>query len=290
MKPHLLKVSTGVMSSFSARQDTKTDINNHWHYHPEVELVYFKKGHGTQFIGDSISQFSAGDVVLVGKNLPHYWKYDDVYLDKQITREVDVSVIHFNESFWGKDFLDLPENFLIKDVLKKAERGIQIPSQYSEAIGQLIEQVVHTVTSRKIIMLMEVLLAFGGCENSKVLTSFSFQLNFQATEKDRINAIYNYSIIHFKRKITLKEIAAIANVSPTSFCKYFKALNNKTYSEFINEIRISYACKLLIENKLQVKEVCYESGFYNFANFYRFFKRVTGKSPLLYQKDFLSGN
>jgi AraC-like DNA-binding protein len=278
------------MSSFSARQDTKTDINNHWHYHPEVELVYFKKGHGTQFIGDSISQFSAGDVVLVGKNLPHYWKYDDVYLDKQITREVDVSVIHFNESFWGKDFLDLPENFLIKDVLKKAERGIQIPSQYSEAIGQLIEQVVHTVTSRKIIMLMEVLLAFGGCENSKVLTSFSFQLNFQATEKDRINAIYNYSIIHFKRKITLKEIAAIANVSPTSFCKYFKALNNKTYSEFINEIRISYACKLLIENKLQVKEVCYESGFYNFANFYRFFKRVTGKSPLLYQKDFLSGN
>ena len=278
------------MSSFSARQDTKTDINNHWHYHPEVELVYFKKGHGTQFIGDSISQFSAGDVVLVGKNLPHYWKYDDVYLDKQTTREVDVSVIHFNESFWGKDFLDLPENFLIKDVLKKAERGIQIPSQYSEVIGQLIEQVVHTVTSRKIIMLMEVLLAFGGCENSKLLTSFSFQLNFQATEKDRINAIYNYSIIHFKKKITLKEIAAIANVSPTSFCKYFKALNNKTYSEFINEIRISYACKLLIENKLQVKEVCYESGFYNFANFYRFFKRVTGKSPLSYQKDFLSGN
>jgi AraC-like DNA-binding protein len=278
------------MSSFSARQDTKTDINNHWHYHPEVELVYFKKGHGTQFIGDSISQFSAGDVVLVGKNLPHYWKYDDVYLDKQTTREVDVSVIHFNESFWGKDFLDLPENFLIKDVLKKAERGIQIPSQYSEVIGQLIEQVVHTVTSRKIIMLMEVLLAFGGCENSKLLTSFSFQLNFQATEKERLYAIYNYSIIHFKKKITLKEIAAIANVSPTSFCKYFKALNNKTYSEFINEIRISYACKLLIENKLQVKEVCYESGFYNFANFYRFFKRVTGKSPLSYQKDFLSGN
>jgi AraC-like DNA-binding protein len=288
LKPHLLKVSTGVMSSFSARHDTKSDINSHWHYHPEVELIYFKKGSGTQFIGDNISQFAAGDVVLVGKNLPHYWKYDTTCLDDG---EVDVYVVHFNENFWGDTFLNLPENFLIKDVLKKAERGIQVQHpNNAHTLGYMVEQVVQATGARKIMMLMDVLLAFGNLESYEPLTSFSFQLNFQAAEKDRINAIYNYSITNFKKRITLNEIASVANVSPTSFCKYFKSLNNKTYSEFINEIRIGHACKLLIENELQVKEVCYESGFHNFANFYRFFKRVTGKSPLSYQKEFLSGS
>ncbi|RZK52417.1 MAG: AraC family transcriptional regulator, partial [Pedobacter sp.] len=106
---------------------------------------------------------------------------------------------------------------------------------------------------------------------------------------DRINAIYEYSIANFKNKIPLEEIAAIAGISTHSFCRYFKSRTRKTYSQFLIEIKVGHACKLLIENKLSIKQLCYESGFNNFASFHKYFKLITGKSPLVYQKEFING-
>jgi AraC-like DNA-binding protein len=287
MKPQLLKVSTTMVQSFNARRDTRPNVNNHWHYHPEVELVYFKKGSGTQFIGDCITQFSTGDVVLVGSNLPHYWQFDEKYFQGDADVTADVSVVHFNENFWGDQFLELPENKEIKNILNKAKRGIQITGENINKVGSLIEQVVFAEGPRKIILLMEVLLAIAGGEENNILASLGFAHNFQESEKDRINAIYNYSIVNFKKKITLDEIAAVANISPNSFCKFFKSRSKKTYSRFINEIRVGSACKLLINNQMNGKEICYESGFYNFASFHKYFKEITGKSPLTYQKYYI---
>jgi len=99
MKPQLLKISAEPSSSFSVRQDRVPYVNNRWHYHPEVELIYFKEGQGTQFIGDSISLFQTGDVILVGPNLPHYWSFDDRYFSSQI-EEPNVLVTHFCDYFW----------------------------------------------------------------------------------------------------------------------------------------------------------------------------------------------
>jgi len=263
------------------------NVNNHWHYHPEVELVYFKKGNGTQFIGDCITQFNTGDVVLVGSNLPHYWQFDGSYFNKEADVTADVSVVHFNENFWGDMFLELPENKEIRDVLKRSKRGIQITGANLMEIGNLIEKVIHAEGARKIILLMEVLLAIGDSAENNTLASMGFQHNFQESEKDRINAIYNYTIANFKKKISLEEIAAVANISPNSFCKFFKSRSRKTYSRFINEIRVGNACKLLINNQLNVKEICYDSGFYNFASFHKYFKEITGKSPLTYQKTYI---
>jgi YesN/AraC family two-component response regulator len=287
MKPQLLKVSTNLVHSFNARRDIMPNVNNHWHYHPEVELVYFKKGNGTQFIGDCITQFNIGDVVLVGSNLPHYWQFDGSYFNKEADATADVSVVHFNENFWGDMFLELPENKEIKDVLKRSKRGIQITGANLMEIGNLIEKVIHAEGARKIILLMEVLLAIGDSAENNTLASMGFQHNFQESEKDRINAIYNYTIANFKKKISLEEIAAVANISPNSFCKFFKSRSRKTYSRFINEIRVGNACKLLINNQLNVKEICYDSGFYNFASFHKYFKEITGKSPLSYQKTYI---
>jgi AraC-like DNA-binding protein len=100
--------------------------------------------------------------------------------------------------------------------------------------------------------------------------------------------VYDYSFTNFKRKIELDEIAAIAGISPNSFCRYFKARTKKTYSQFIIEIKVGYACKLLIDNKYSVKQICYESGFNNFASFHKYFKQITNKSPLDYKKEFIT--
>ncbi|MES2426570.1 MAG: helix-turn-helix domain-containing protein [Bacteroidota bacterium] len=285
MKPQLLKVSNDLVHSFSSRQDRVPYVNNRWHYHPEVELIYFKQGNGTQFVGDSIQRFQSGDVVLLGANLPHYWRFDDVYFEDAENNNADVSVIHFCENFWGDAFLQLPENAIIRNILEKAKRGVQITGNDKLKLGKLVEAIVFAEGPKKLISLMEALMAIGASKQQNVISSISSRNDFAPAENDRINAIYDYSIANFKRKIQMEEMAAVANISPNSFCRYFKSRTRKTYSQFINEIRIGHACKLLIENKINVKQVCYESGFHNFASFHKYFKSITGKSPLNYQKE-----
>ena len=287
MKPQLLKVSSGPAQSFSVRQDLVPSFNNRWHYHPEVELIHFEKGSGTQFIGDSIRQFNTGDIVMVGAYLPHYWRFDDIYFSSENNAEVDIRVAHFCENFWGNDFLQLPENKMIKTVLEKARRGIQITGKAKNDIAKIMQMLLVAEGGRRILLLMEVLNAIAECDYADSLSSIGFSPNVEELRNDSINIIYEYSLANFKNKILIDELAELAGLSPNSFCRYFKSRTHKTYSKFLLEIKVGHACKLLIENRLPLKQLCYESGFNNFANFHKYFKRITGKSPLNYQKEFM---
>ena len=285
MKPQLLKVTAEVTHSFSARQDMRTNINNRWHYHPEIELIHFHKGSGTQFIGDNIKRFAKGDIVLVGSNLPHYWKYDESEIRPDNDQPYS-TVIHFFDNFWGNAFLNLPENKSIKTTLENARRGLQIIGNTQQQIAAYMQDILVTEGPKRIIMLMEALMTISDCSDTKMLSSLGFTHNFEEADKDRINSICDYSFANFKKRILLEEISGIANLSPNSFCRYFKLKTQKTYSQFITEIRVGHACKLLIENKINVKQICYESGFNNFSSFHTAFKNVTGKTPLHYQNKF----
>jgi AraC-like DNA-binding protein len=286
MKPLLLKVSSGPAHSFSVRHDVLPDINNRWHCHPELELIYLKKGTGTQFIGDSIKQFKAGDMVLVGSNLPHYWRFDDAYFNHTDTEGVEVFVVHFCENFWGDAFLQLPENKLIKVMLEKSRRGLQITGITKEKVAAQMAAMLNTDGAERIIMLLKALNAIATSTQPAYLASIGFKYDHNDSENDRLNNIYEYSMQNFRKKIYLDEIAEIAGVSSNSFCRYFKTKTRKTFSQFIIEIKVGHACKLLIEDKLNIKQLCYDSGFNNFSTFHKHFKQVTGKSPLMYQKEF----
>jgi AraC-like DNA-binding protein len=287
MRPQLLKVLKGPDRSFSVRRDF-LPINNRWHYHPEVELIHIKKGEGTQFIGDSIKRFKSGDVMLVGPNLPHYWRFDDIYYEENTKAIADVRVAHFNENFWGPQFLELPENINLKTVLEKSKRGLQVTGKTKQKVGELLELLQEVDGPQRIIFLIQSLVEIANSKQLVQLSSMGFKPDLIDAEKDRINAIYEYSIKNFKRKIQLEEIAEVANISPNSFCRYFKSRTRKTYSQFLIELRVGHACKLLIENNQCIKRLCYESGFNNFTSFHKYFKMITGKSPLVYQKEFVS--
>ena len=289
MRPQLLKVSAGPSCSFSVRQDRVPYVNNRWHYHPEIELIYFREGTGTQFIGDNIKAFRSGDVVLVGTNLPHYWSFDDKYFNSGV-EQPNVYVAHFCDHFWGKEFLSIPENLPLKNILETAKRGIQVTGKTREYIGYLLEEMLVSDGCRKVLLLLEALITISNSDNFSILSSIGFQPNIRATENDRINSIYQYSLANYKRKIQMEEVAAVAYMSPNSFCRFFKSKTRKTYSNFLIEIRVGIACKLLIENKLSIKQICYESGFNNFASFHKYFKLITGKTPLNYQREFISRN
>ena len=282
LKPHHLAISTDSTKSFSAKCEVLPDVNNWWHYHDELELIYFKNGNGTQFIGDNISNFKNGDIVLVGSNLPHYWQYSEDFKDAAI----EVYVVHFNKNFWGKDFLNLPENFELAKVIEQSKQGIQIKESSNNYLTDSIISVIENQGTKKILSLIEVLLEIGKCSNSRHLVSLGFKANFQESERDRIQNIYNYTLKNYKQQINLEKIATIAKMSKTSFCKFFKLRTGKTYSVFLNEIRIGNACKMLIEKRMTVKEICFESGFLNFSSFHKCFKDITGQTPLKYQKSY----
>jgi len=287
MKPQLLKVSMEPAQSFSIRQDSQPFVNNKWHYHPEVELIHFKEGKGTQFIGDSIMPFKKGDIVLVGTNLPHYWRFDQCYFDDIKNTTADVNVAHFSENFLG-DFLNLPENKALKSILEKSKRGIRIVKGNKELIALMLHNMLQAEGTERILYLIQALLEIVKCEKIEILSSIGFELNQEDAEKDRIKDIYDYSFTNFRNKINLEEIAEVAKISPNSFCRYFKSRTKKTYSQFLTEIKVGQACRLLIDNRLNIKQVCYESGFNNFASFHKSFKGITGKSPLTYQKEFMA--
>src|SRR6185437_14754611 len=155
MKPKLLKVPRTPSHSFSVREDRDPFINNRWHYHPEVELIIFHQGSGTQFVGDHIKRFQPGDIILVGSNLPHYWRYDDVYFIEDAPRPVHSTVIHFSENFWGEAFLHLPETKPLRNLLEKSRRGILINAKEEEDIPALIGNIRSSEGIGRIIALIE---------------------------------------------------------------------------------------------------------------------------------------
>lgn len=284
MKPQLLKVPNAQAYSFSTRQDRMTNINNRWHYHPEVELLHFHQGSGTQFVGDHIKRFSAGDIVLVGSNVPHYWRFDPLTCEEADPKGIISTVVHFTPDFWGSRFLELSENKPIKSLLEKASRGLLLQGSLRTEVAGHIDALHHAEGPERIIGLIRTLLAICRAEEEVVmLSSMGYQNLLLDSENDRINDIYEYTFNNFNRKIYLDQVAGISGLVPNSFCRYFKSRTGKTYSRFLTEIRVGHACKLLMDENVNLKEVCYESGFMNFSCFHKRFKEITGQSPHHYR-------
>lgn len=284
MKPELLKIPTGPAHSFSVHHHERPNINSRWHYHPEIELIHFHRGRGLQFVGDCIQRFDAGDVILVGTNLPHYWHFDDHHSAGMPYS----TVIHFTGNFWGETFLTLPENARLRQVLERARRGLRLTCETGKRLSNLMETTYRAEGTSRIIGLLECLAAIAGAPDEEVieLASAGFEPMVSPAEQVRMNLIYEHIFRHFQEKIPLVEIASVAGMVPNSFCRYFRSRTGKTYTRFLIEVRVGYACKLLIEKKLSIKEVGYESGFQNFSCFHKYFRAVTGRSPLTYQREY----
>ncbi|RYD69535.1 MAG: AraC family transcriptional regulator [Sphingobacteriales bacterium] len=214
------------------------------------------------------------------------WRNDPAYFDKESDLHIEAVAIHFNENFWGTPFNDLPELKPIRDLLEKARLGIKIKGKTRLHVQKKMEDILHINGVKRIEYLLNMLELIASSTCCTNLSSSGFSKTYNLTNTDKINDIYLYTFNNFKKKITVKEAAASVNLSPHSFCRYFKTRTLKTYWQFLSEIRVGYACKLLIENKLSISQVCYESGFYNLSNFNRCFKSIINKTPLQYFKEY----
>jgi len=287
MKPLFHKVPTQIQASFSIRHDIQANFGSVWHYHPELELHYVIRGKGVRFIGDNISNFSAGEVLLLGSNLPHMWQCNEEYYQNHPNRRVEAIVIHFRPDCLGRDFLNLPETYQLPKLFEKAQKGIKITGIARVRLVELMHKATHATGLDRLITLLAILKILAETEEYTALTSAYYFYKSNEIDTARLNKVCTYTLSNYKQEISLEEIASIANLSVTSFCRYFKLMTNKTYYDFLIEIRVSHACRQLVEDKLPTEVICFECGFNNVSNFYRHFKKITGVTPLAYKRKFL---
>lgn len=286
MKPIFLKIESA--NSYTIREQLVAHVTSKYYYHPQVELVYFEKSDGMCIIGDKVQIIKEGDIFLLGANLPHLFRNDEKYLNKKL--KVRIIVLHFLPDFWGKYFLELPDLKSIKMLLKKAERGIRIEGKARQKIRELMKEMLVGNGAERIILLLQTLAVIARYKELKTILPIGFQSQLDTENEERINNVYAYTLQNFQKKIHTKEIAGIAHLSEHSFCRYFKNKTGKTYSNFLHEIRIKHACKLLSESRLSISQVINECGFINYANFFRYFKQLTGNTPAEYQKLSMEAN
>lgn len=291
MKPLYRKLPAKLESSFSARHDVMPNFGNVWHFHEELELHYTIRGEGVRFIGDNISSFSPEEIILVGEKLSHAWRCKDEYFQNNSDYNIEAIVLQFLPDCFGKQLLQLPEAYLIPKLFEKAKSGLIIKGETKKKVAHLMHTCVNETGFGKIISLLNILKIIAESEECETIVKTQTTFH-QSNEADniRLNNIFNYTHAHYKQDITLEEVANIANLSITSFCRYFKMMTRKTYYDFLVEIRISHACRLLVENMLPTEVICFECGFNNVSNFYRHFKKVMELTPLEYKKRYLSRN
>jgi len=143
MKPILRKIVTGPNFSFSISEDIYPFLYRHWHYHPELELTYIRKGTGLRLVGDNMEHFESGDLILLGSNLPHVWGSDAQYFKGSDALHIEAIAIHFNENFWGDHFLQLPEMVPVSKLFNQARRGIKITGKTQKLLLSKMEAMLR---------------------------------------------------------------------------------------------------------------------------------------------------
>ena len=280
--PAFEAVKPNIGSSFTSLKFQKNEnIKSHvWHYHPEIELIFVCGGSGKRQIGSNISYFSDGDLVLMGTNLPHCG------MTNENTNNDYEMVIQFKPDFLGEEIWNLPEMQKITILLEKAKAGIVFSEKIKKEIGLKIVEMHESSALDKLMKFLKILEDLASTNEYRILNAGKYYLQTQVEDNERINHIFNFVKDHFKEPITLEEISDLANMKVPSFCRYFKKITNKTFTQFVNEYRITHSLKLLAEQPLSITEVCFESGFNNFSYFNKTFKEYMGKSPSQYRKQF----
>lgn len=257
-----------------------------WHFHDEYEILYVLDGFGTSYVADSIKPFHSGDLVLLGSNLPHFWKSDQSYMESNGKLKVKYVVIQFPRDFFSEHILNYPEFHLIGDLLMRSSRGIRFSPDFAKKISKKIFRILKTSDIERILLLVSILQDFAKTDEYVQLAGELYQQEKHDFTSDRLTKVLHFINTNYQRKIELGKVAEMSNMHPSSFCRFFKEKTGKSLSEYVNDMRISYACKLLIERKQTVSQVCFECGFNNLSNFNRIFKKQTGFSPTEYFRQF----
>lgn len=253
-----------------------------WHFHNEYEILYVIEGTGTSFVADNVEQFESGDLAMLGSNLPHFWRSDEKYHMPESQEKINYIVIQFPGDLIRESFFEYPEFHVIQELFQRSSRGIRFFPSFAAKAGKVVLKIVQSSGFDRVILLLKLLHELAKTNQYRLLAGELYQQQNHDFTDDRLTKVLHFLTTQYQQKIELEKVAEIAHLHPSAFCRYFKEKTGKSLSEYVTDLRISYACKLIIEGKLSVSQVCFESGFNNLSNFNRTFKRQTNMTPTKY--------
>ena len=272
--------------TFVVRELIAPSFDTNWHFHPEYQLFLVLEGRGTRFVGDTMKPFREYDLVFTGPNLPHLWRNDKEYFDKSQPLNTHGIVIYFSADFIGEGLLEKEEFEALKHLLQASVRGLEIMGDTNRLIRPMMKRLLSLKGLQSIIHLLKILQLMAVSKDCHPIVQAGYTNLNKASEEDRMSLVHDYVMDHFKEGIRLEDVSTLTNMTVSSFSRYFKSRMNKSFSDFLSDVRISHACKLLHEEAINISEVCYESGFNTLSNFNRQFKDRMGVTPSIYKKDF----
>lgn len=285
MKPQLLKIAPSPGSSFNLFVQEVPFFATPWHYHPEYEIVLVLESTGKKFVGSNVSTFQPGDLCMIGAYLPHYYRNDEQYYINDQNIKARSLVIHFGEEFLGSHFFDLPECQAIKLLLERSKRGLSFGELTLNKVSAKIKDLENLSGIQRLMELVAILSLLSDAQDVEELTTNSVSLQNEV-DSARINGVLAFVTQNYRQEIQLSDAAKLANMSESAFSRYFKKRTRRTFSQFVLEMRIEHACKLLVEDKMSVSAISLESGFNNLSNFNRQFKLLKKTTPLAYRSIF----
>ncbi len=286
MKPVNVKLTKPPEASFKIKKIELGSLQFNWHCHPEYEIMYMCGSKGKRFIGDSIAYYEEGDIFFIGPNLPHTWYSRAGAMGKKKMHEA--ILIQFVENFAGLNVHQVPELFKLEHLFNNATRGIKFQGNTREKVAEKIKVMDNQDGLSRLITLLSILDVLGRAEKSdkEILSSIEFTRRLQPHDQSRIDRVCTFINENYKDPLRLSDAASIVNMSTTAFSRFFKKSTGKTFVNYVNALRIGWACKLLIESDLNIAEISYEVGFNNLSNFNRRFYERHGINPREYRHQF----
>ena len=248
-----------------------------WHYHPEYELTLIVEGKGSRLIGDDHANFESGDLVLIGPGLPHTWVSDHRRKEKCKAIVIQFSV-EFIERFTG-----LSEMSTIHQLLLSAKQGISMNGNDLTAVNQLIQSLPSQKGFQKVTQLLQLLAEMSSLKTTSLASPFYQALKGSENEK-RINKVCQFIQKHATDTLSIHTAAALIHLTPSAFCKFFKRMTGKTFSDYVNDIRIANVCNELLATDKQIAEIAYSNGFETLTYFNRIFLMKKNRQPSQYRK------
>ncbi|OOQ61191.1 AraC family transcriptional regulator [Mucilaginibacter pedocola] len=260
------------------------EFHSPYHFHPEYELTAITKGEGNRFVGNNMSAYAAGDLVLLGPNVPHCWKNTT---QGEVVNAASI-VVQFDKTLLGDGFFERHRARHVAQLMEASVHGIHFSGAGTQqVIGRMHDMASAGTPYKKLIILLEVFDMLAEIPQQKLLNEEAIVYTAAPHHHHRLNAVQDFIIGNFRNKITLPEIAGVAKMSANAFCKYYKQQTGKTFTEAIVAYRLNYAMQQLLNTHKTVTDICFECGFTDLAFFYKVFKTSTGSSPAEYRKEYM---
>ncbi len=278
MKVFPFKIPKPKEEALIYQEDREVVFYDKLHQHEEIQISYIANGEGTILVGDTITGYQKGNIIVIGSNLPH------VFRSEVNTNETSVMLtLFFTLDSFGNNFFDLPEFKTLEPFFTAMKNGFKIDEVPKKIINQFLK-LKNANEFDRFILFFKLIKSISNNEK-ETLSNFIYDKPFTDREGKRMQLVFDHVMTNFQRDISLDEIASVSNMTKNAFCRYFKLRTNKTFFQFLIDIRIERASKLLLKNReLSVIEIAELCGFNNISNFNRKFKELKYNSPLQYRK------